>query len=479
MGRARCADGVGAWCEGWREMGRLEACLTLREGPRMTTSLQTDPRRTARDAFRKPGRPPLEMPVLFQLADLSVQHVKVAPPSPPVSAVAAPSIAEPVIAAPLSPIEEVVLAKVPNEVEAPKEETLTITPTVVETPVLEATKTEPQPEVVISQAITDAVSPTASTEAESNAEASIPKAEEPSAEFAATPTAVSETSVTDVTPPTEATAPSPRDKAEHRAKRQPAPAHSDWMRTHGKYIAVAFVFALIATIYLAQNGDEPSPASPNAASSTNAEAEAKTPGESETKVTDAYAAKESIPVTLHNHSPSLLEETSPATGNPAAEAHAQLHAPKGGHTIKEPPQPTEIADSKSLFPWKEAEETRVAAKPAGPRAKPQTEPVVNQPKLEANEKASAGEPSIEETPSIYGPPSSQQHQPAAAQPASEKSELNALNRYPATDPNRYREFEPPPGRSATPASYQPGPQNTAPPSRTSGPRYERTGSGLY
>ena len=46
----------------------------------MTTSLQTDPRRTARDAFRKPGRPPLEMPVLFQLADLSPQHVKVAPP---------------------------------------------------------------------------------------------------------------------------------------------------------------------------------------------------------------------------------------------------------------------------------------------------------------------------------------------------------------------------------------------------------------
>ncbi|MGI8982492.1 MAG: hypothetical protein ACR2FY_24940 [Pirellulaceae bacterium] len=445
----------------------------------MTTSLQTDPRRTARDAFRKPGRPPLEMPVLFQLADLSLQHVKVAPPSPPVPAVAAAPIAEPVIAAPPTPMVELAQVKVPQEVEAPPEEAQTTAAAAAESPVLEAAKAEPRPEAVISQAITEAASPAVSIDIELRAEAPTPKAEEPSAEIAATPTAVSETSVTDVTPPTEATAPSPRDRTEQRTKsRQPVSGHSNWMRTHGKYIAVVFVFALIGTIYLAQNGDEPPPANPNAASRTNAEAEAKTSSESETKVTDAHAAKESVPIAHHNHSPSLLDETSPAAGNPAAETQAQLHAPGSSHTIKEPAQPTEIADSKSLFPWKEAGDARIASKPEDGRAKPQAESKLKGPNAEVREEAYVGESPGEEAPSIYGPPT-RRVDPPSEQPRDMGPPPNAPSGYPAADQNRYREFEPPPSRSATPASYQPGTQNIAPPSRTSGPRYERTGSGLY
>ncbi|MBC7855005.1 MAG: hypothetical protein IAF94_16360 [Pirellulaceae bacterium] len=453
----------------------------------MTTTLQTDPRRTARDAFRKPGRPPLEMPVLFQLADMSVHHGKLAPPGP--TQVVAP-VAEPVIVAPPTPIVELALAKVPQEVDPPTKETPTIAATEVDTPVLEILTAQPQPEPVVPQAVVEATKTDDFMGVELKAEAPTPEAEEPSTEVAAIPTAGSEASVTDVTPPAEATAPSPRDRTEQRTRnRQPASGHSEWMRTHGKYIAVVFVFALIATIYLAQNGDEPSPANPNAASSTSAEAAANTPGESETKVTDAHSAKESVPVALHNHSPSLLDESSPALGNPAAEAHAHLHAPQGGHTIKEPAQPTEVADSKSLFPWQEAGQTRIASKPEDGRAKPQAESTLKGPNAEVREEAPKGESLVEETPSIYGPPG-HQIDPANEQTSGEGPQLNGPSGYPTTNPNRFREFEPPTSRTApaqppvtsqraTPASYQPGSPNIAPPSRTSGPRYERTGSGLY
>ena len=487
MGRARCADGVGAPCEGWREMGRLEAYPTLREGPRMTTTLQTDPRRTARDAFRKPGRPPLEMPVLFQLADMSVHHVKPGPPSPPQVVV---PIVEPVIAAPPAPILELALAKVPHEVETLREEIPTIAASAPEMPVLEIPIAQPQPELDIPQAVMEAAKTVSSVDVEPQADAPASKADEPSAEIAAAPTAEREMSVTDVTPPAAATAPSPRDRAEQRTKnRQPTPARSDWMRTHGKYIAVVFVFALIATIYLAQNGDEPSPANPDAAQSTSAETEAKAPSENEAKITDAHAAKESVPVALHNHSPSLLDESSPAVGNPAAEAHAELHAPQGGNTIKEPTQPTEVADSKSLFPWKEAGETRIASKPEDRRAKPPAESKLKGPSADVREEARVEESPVEEAPSIYGPPG-RQIEPSNEQSHGEGSQLNGPSGYPTTNPNRFREFEPPTSRTApvqppvtsprtTPASYQPDSQNVAPPSRTSGPRYERTGSGLY
>jgi hypothetical protein len=238
------------------------------------------------------------------------------------------------------------------------------------------------------------------------------------------------------------------------------------MRSHGKYIAIAFVFGLIATIYLAQNGDEPTPANPDAASATNAEVEARTPSESEPKVTDAHAAKESVPVAHHNHSSTFLDESNPAAANPAADAHAELHAPRGGHTIKEPASPTETADSQSLFPWKEAGEARVASKPEEPRAKPPAEPRVNEPPLRTNDETPPGEPAGEEVQSIYGPPGSQPPEPAIGQPVSEDHGLNPSTRDQATNPNRYREFEPSPSRAtaqpqvsspgATPASYQPG-----------------------
>src|SRR5206468_1211795 len=135
-------------------------------------------------------------------------------------------------------------------------------------------------------------------------------------------------------------------------------------------------------------------------------------------------------------------------------------------------------DSKSLFPWKEAGETRVAAKPEEKVAKPQAEAKSHE--LNTN---------VKEEPSVYGPPGSGPQEEEVQQATGEMPQGKSPGSYPETNPGTYRDFEPPPSRPATappapsqraaPASYQPGTPNNVPPTRTSGPRYERTGSGLY
>lgn len=438
----------------------------------MTTSLQTDPRRTARDTFRKPGRPPLEMPVLFQLADLSLQHAKDSPKAlstPPAPAVIDLPVAIPASIAPPAPIAESAPAVEPAKLETPKEETPS--PKAAEAPKLEVPQVEPPPVSAAPPAIAKA-----STEPEPKAELPIAEAKSAGPEASvpiASPSVAP--SATDVTPPKELTAPSPRERAEQRARhRQAAPAKSDWMRTHGKFIAVGFVFALIATIYMAQNGDEPAPANPGAATSSHKETAVKSSSEGEPKVTDAHTAKESVSASEHLHSPGLLDETNPAKS--PAEAHADLNAPTSGHIIKEPPQHSEVADSKSLFPWKEAGETRVAAKPEG--AKPQADAKTHE--LNSN---------VKEEPSVYGPPGSGPQEEEVQQATGEMPQGRIPGSYPETNSGTYRDFVPPPSRPipapsassqrAAPASYQPGSPNNVPPTRTSGPRYERTGSGLY
>jgi len=440
----------------------------------MTTSLQMDPRRTARDAFRKPGRPPLEMPVLFQLADLSLHQAKDSPKvlsNPPVPAVVDVPAAIPESIAPQAPIVETAPAIEPAKVEVPKEATPAPKVSAAEAPKLEVPQVKLPPVSAALSAIAKA-----STETEPKAEVSIAEGKTADSQVSV-PAASPEIapSATDVTPPQEPNAPSPRARKQQRAShRQPTPAKSDWMRTHGKFIAVGFVFALIATIYMAQNGDEPAPANPGAAANAHKETAAKSPSESEPKVTDAHTAKESVSTNEHQHSPGLLDEANPAKS--PAEPHTDLNAPTSGHVIKEPSQPSEVADTKSLFPWKEAGETRVAAKPEG--AKPQAE-------AKTHEQNAI----VKEEPSVYGPPGSGPQEEEVQQATGEMPQGKIPGSYPETNSGTYRDFVPPPGRSApaptapsqraAPASYQPGPPNNVPPTRTSGPRYERTGSGLY
>ncbi|MFN0017115.1 MAG: hypothetical protein ACKVP0_02580 [Pirellulaceae bacterium] len=465
----------------------------------MTTSLQTDPRRAARDAVRKPPRRSLEMPVLFQLADLSLPRTKAAPPSVPAylelpstptaePSTAAVAITPPLVTAPPDVVDEPVVAPDPIKVETPVIETPEVASAIVESPKLEAPPAEPQPELAALQA--EVVAPPA--EAAQIAVTADPEEKAPAAETVASVAAVSlEPSPIDTTPPAEATAPSPRERAEQRAKnRKPIPGDNDWMRTHGKFIAVGFVIALIATIYLAQNGDEPAPANPNAAAATGEESKTSQPtGESESTVTDAHTAKESMPIAEHSHSPTLLIESNPAEGHLSADAHAELQPPKVDNAVKEPAEASDVADAKSLFPWKDTGESRIASKPEDVSSKLQMNPHVTAPKAEVKEETPAEEPPAEEAPSLYGPPSSRKQEPSTTQPASLGQQVSPAADYPVTSQNNYREFEPPQNRpataqprvspQATPASYQPGTSNNVPPTRTSGPRNERTGSGLY
>jgi hypothetical protein len=439
----------------------------------MTTTWQSDTRRGSRDAFRKPARPPLEMPVLFQLADLRVQDTRPAPPP------SAPAVSIP----PAPPIEAVFVP------EPPAAESVQAEP-----PQPAVFKFEPlDPEPVVSEKpqatslASEIPSVTTETEAKNTSIDSVPAVEalatatEAEKESSSPVSPISDSVTNEVVPHADAAAPTPRERAEQRSKsRQAVSPKTDWMRTHGKFIAVGFIIALIATIYMAQNGDEPAPANPD---SVSANADESTEGERESSLTQGPAAKESIPVVEHEPSGSLAGDTSPAT-DAVIDAHAELHPPPSGGIVKEPTDVDEVADAKSLFPWKDAAETRVAAKPDDGRAKRETRP----PPSEApafSKPAPTDEPAaavMEETPSVYGPPNSANREPAksAAEPESGGPELNAPATYPVTNPSSFRITEPTQARPnvgpsrATPASY-----DHVPPTRTSGPRHERTGSGLY
>jgi hypothetical protein len=270
------------------------------------------------------------------------------------------------------------------------------------------------------------------------------------------------------------------------------------MRTHGKFIAVGFVIALIATIYMAQNGDEPSP--PQRIPSAQQAEAGKTPANGGPANTPSQAAAEALPLKERDASPSLLSEANPAAAANHGEPRAELQAPDSKNVIKEPTTASEVADSKSLFPWKDSADPRVASKPESPRAK---QPAASQaPRSEYAPPAgnNAGDP-----PSIYGPAGSATEQnrveavnPRAEQPASlqqpaagEGSQSNSPALYPVTHQSTFRDFGSPPAKNnsassasatqpANPVSSQnPGSNQNPQQPRTSGPRYERTGSGLY
>lgn len=439
----------------------------------MTTTWESDTRRNSRDVFRKPARPPLEMPVLFQLADLSVQQIKAAP-LPSVLALSVPAAPQPAV-----PAEAVVAPETPavepvhDEPLQPailKFEVLDPEPVVAEEPpaklpasdiLLETTQTEIKTTSIDNVPAIEATATVTETATEAISSSPAP--------------ALGDSVTTEVVPPADAPVPTQRDRAEQRTKaRKQAPPKSDWMRTHGKFIAVGFIIALIATIYMAQNGDEPAPANPDSVGASAADKLGV--GERESSLADVPAAKESVPVEGHQPAETLAVETSPASV-PAIEAHAELHPPPSGGIVKEPADIGEVADAKSLFPWKDATQTRVAAKPDDGRAKPATKPL--EPEAPALSKPAATDASAEEAPSIYGPPGSANRGPGA-EPASGDPQLNAPTTYPVTNPSSFRVLEPPQARpnvgqtGATPASYDQTPQP-----RTSGPRHERTGSGLY
>jgi hypothetical protein len=461
----------------------------------MTTSLQSDPRRTAQPALRKPGRLPLEMPVLFQLADLSPPQKappKVPLPAPLVATIepqVTPEIVAP--APPIAPVREPVAmepSKVTPVAKVP-------TPAVVGSPPIEVTHL-PEPELTAREATSidssEDVPAECKPEKTPEANAELPAVSEPKVELPvvseiavdppANSTLLIEQSATDVTPPQELTAPTPRERTGQRAKNKYAVpgSNSEWMRTHGKFIAVGFVIALIATIYMSRNGDEPAPANPNAAA---ASAEADQAGAAETAAqVDTQTAKEAVSASQNHLSPTL-DETSPAS------SQANLSPPKSANTIHEPEPDAEVADVRSLFPWKGTVEARNVGKPESAKqenAKPQAEAAAIENLDSPHEGVVHG--SRTEEPSVYGPPvQNTSPREEVQQTRGELPQGKSPGAYPETNPGTYRDFAPssqpsPAPRTsprASPASYEPGyPNNVPPPSKT-GNRYERIGSGVY
>jgi hypothetical protein len=261
--------------------------------------------------------------------------------------------------------------------------------------------------------------------------------------------------VADTKPVAVADKPSPgslrRQRAEARQQKINNAANGDWLQTHGKIIAIGFVIALIATIYLARRNrptEAPSPldAPPGLAIDV--------PGENQNQV-----SPERAPVEVANTAPRLTEpprQTHDAVPSPAttelekspATATAELQPP----VVPSSTQPTHDAPptSEPLFPWRN--ETRTAtAPPDSGTVQPTTAPETpNAPALNA---PTYPETNLRDAPLL--PPAPPDSPATSSGPASPPSggELRG--------PSTARSY---------PASFTSAP---------GGNRYERTGSGLY
>lgn len=325
--------------------------------------------------------------------------------------------------------------------------------------------------------------PTAAKDESSASESASPTATQPAADaelLAAVPSAAA------VAAPNAADSPTIRQRAELRKRRQQsAAAGGDWFRTQGRYILVVFAIALLGTIYLARNKDDapPAPASEPAADrlaedvSTAGESAAATPDESTSPIAaELDRAGASRVVTAKE---SAVAESSPdeMVANPASveEVQASHDAPQ---VTLQPPlaaaeAPAAPQTDPSLFPWAGREETRTASRPS--RGSSSVPLPVENPHYQGGT-ADATQPSTAADAAFV--PAEHSVFPGAAPPAGRSVEpAGSEIHYPVTDPARYRPPPvPAPARGAAPASYQ---NPVAPNPTTSGPRYERSGSGLY
>lgn len=273
-------------------------------------------------------------------------------------------------------------------------------------------------------------------------------AEKPSAAAATTSAATAAT----------ADKPSPaslrRQRAEARQQKVDGKG-GDWLQTHGKIIAIGFVIALVATIYLARRNRSEGPVTPAVDSPAGLAIEI--PGDS------APGTPDQKPVEVANTAPRLTEPPShphDATPSPAstgghspASATAELQAP----VVPSATQPTTAPTSEPLFPWQT--ETRTATAPqapalvqpaTSPAAAPNTAPALNAPTYPETNLRDA--PLLPPAPPANAPPA-----PGTAPGTSSPAPTGGHGRGPAT----IRSY---------PASFTSAPD---------GNRYERTGSGLY
>lgn len=295
-----------------------------------------------------------------------------------------------------------------------------------------------------------------------------PKAEvktDPAVETVATRTTAAETSAatkptaeSTTDKPVEAAAPTPADKpspaslrrqrAEARQQKVASGKGGDWLQTHGKIIAIGFVIALIATIYMARRNRNTDGSPP--ALHPPAGLAIEVPGENQSQPTH-----ERTPIEVANTAPKLTEPPSnphdatpsPATTDSATSPNttAELQPP----VVPSSSQPTTAPTSEPLFPWQN--DSRAATSPpatvpytTNPETAPSTAPALNAPTYP--------ETNLRDAPLLPPAP------PAPSGPASGSAPAPSGGRGPASTARSY------------PASFTSAPD---------GNRYERTGSGLY
>jgi hypothetical protein len=417
--------------------------------PAMTKPVLADPRRSGTSglSFASSGGDALDMPVLFQLSDLSPSKIL----TPPAQAKPAAKSAPRNIASPTS------------------------------NATLDASNSE-RPVATVAEQAASASAQTNSTSLAASSPALLSGATSAS-EQAAAPVPDS---------------PTIRERAQMRQRRQAA-AKSDWFQTQGKYIIIVFLVALAGTIYAARFCDDSPPPPPAHAHDLDLAG-------------DAGPATDTQPTVPHNQQPQLTMESdagSHAGENPAAAAaHSAVEAPADAvaetNPAEEVQKPAPVVDAaraalpadepspqvnleapiarqddspvapspdESLFPWANRQEERVASRP-----QPETASSVPMPRANPHyQRGSAG--------TMSSPP--QWQSPAGGSPQlsapAAGGEQPAAPAYPVTDPARYRNFQletrwpAPAPAGAAPATYE----NRVPTAPRTGPRYERTGSGLY
>jgi hypothetical protein len=155
---------------------------------------------------------------------------------------------------------------------------------------------------------------------------------------------------TELSPPGSDDAVALRERAEERKRKRQTAAKDDWFASHGKYIAIGFVVALLATIYAARSQRKSAPpdvAKPHAQ-------------ENESHASPIRTASAEKPAQDKTRPAVAITSVSPTKPSPG-ESQTALHPP----TIPQLATQTEPgAASDGLFPWAKREEERVASRTA-------------------------------------------------------------------------------------------------------------------
>lgn len=470
-----------------------------------------------------------KLPVLFHLLDVS-RPKAVKPPE-------VPAIPEPVV------VPEPIATSLP---EPPPAETISLAPPQPQTTHLPLPAPAPvyAADLRLSQ---PAFSPPPAMElpVSEPQPAAEPVAETTTPEVTPEATTEPATAALETPPPAESTEPpSPRALSERRRKaKAKTPAAEDWFAAHGKYVALAFVVALGATIYIARSNRRTPPVPAPDASNLVLDIES---GDSKRATADYKPASTLVNDSSPNSdSPAKLVETASANSS-----QAELFPPTQVAAVPTTDEKTPPA-SGDLFPKNEQPAAQVATRTDGPQqiinhtmspsaagAPPSTTPPApTAPAPTATAQAQAApdqgypntgypttglpaanypttNPPVPTYPTTgytanFAPPPSMPQQPPAYQPPQYPQPPAPANQYQPTQqyqPSPYQQypsqppaqqptypasdyrsaFAPPPSGVPAPQSAWspplPGgmpPQSPPPYNTAPGTRYERSGSGIY